>query len=191
MDCMTTITRSQTGNRRAGFTLIELMISAALAGFILIAVLSTFLFLGRSGLSLRNYSDMESECRRGLEVFAVDVRQSQAINFPSILEVTLRVDTRDISYLYDPTNGTFVRTEAGVSRTLITGIAPGTFRFQAYSLSGAETPLTSATQRILAGSTTKQLQISLEANRTNQTLVTSSNTVLSARFILRNKPVTA
>lgn len=188
---MITTTPWRTGKQRAGFTLIEFMIGASLAGFILIAVLSTFLFLGRSGLSLRNYSDMESECRRGLEVFAVDVRQSQAIDFPSSSEVTLRVNTTDISYQYDSNNGTFVRTEAGVSRTLITGIAPGTFRFQAYNLAGAEMPLTSATQRTIAGSTTKQLQISLEANRTNATLVSATNTVLSARFILRNKPVTA
>ena len=40
-----------------------------------------------------------------------------------------------------------------------------------------------------AGTNTKQLQISLQASRTNQTVVAATNTVLSARFILRNKIV--
>ena len=48
-----------------------------------------------------------------------------------------------------------------------------------------------AAELAAAGTNTKQLQISLQASRTNQTVVAATNTVLSARFILRNKIVTA
>ena len=41
-----------------------------------------------------------------------------------------------------------------------------------------------------AAQVTKQLQISLRASRTTATVATATNTVLSARFILRNKHVT-
>ena len=61
---------------RRGFTLVELLISAGLAGFILTAVLTTFLFLGRSGANIQNYNDMEGQARRGLEQFAQDVRHA-------------------------------------------------------------------------------------------------------------------
>ena len=62
--------RPRNRQRRAGrraFTLVEVMISATLAAFILAGTLSTFLFLGRSGANIRNYSDMESQARKGLE----------------------------------------------------------------------------------------------------------------------------
>jgi len=52
-------------------------------------------------------------------------------------------------------------------------------------------PLSTAAERTAASSSTKQLQITLEATRTNTTVVAATNTVLSARFILRNKIVTA
>jgi hypothetical protein len=52
-------------------------------------------------------------------------------------------------------------------------------------------PLNSSAERVAASSSTKQLQISLEASRTTRTVTTASNLVLSARYILRNKIVTA
>ena len=51
--------------------------------------------------------------------------------------------------------------------------------------------VTTVAERSTASSSTKQLQISLEASRSNTTVVAATNTVLSARFILRNKIVTA
>ena len=71
------------------------------------------------------------------------------------------------------------------------GITPGTFTFKSFNVVGTPLPLTTAAELLAAGSSTKQLQISLEAARTTQTVASATNTVLSARFILRNKVVTA
>lgn len=167
------------------------MVGAALSTIVLAGTLSTFLFLGRSGANIQNYTDMESQARKSLEVFAEDVRQASAITWNSSVNVTLVVNSANVTYAYTSATGSFARTDASGTRTLITGITAGTFLFRSYNVAGAELPLATAANLTAAGSSTKQLQISLEASRTNRTVVAATNTVLSARFILRNKIVTA
>ena len=198
MDFMTTTTpsliRKPSGGRggAAGFTLVEVMIGATLASFVLLAVLTTFLFMGRSGANLRNYSDMEAQARKSLETFAEDVRQASSISWLSANAVTVSVNGNTVAYYYSSSTGIFYRQAAGGSvESLITGISSGTFAFKAYNVAGTELPLVTAANLTQASSDTKQLQISLQAARTTQTVTSATNLVLSARFILRNKIVTA
>lgn len=208
---MITTTLSPVRNRRSGlggltspkpageggFTIVELMIGASLASFILAGVLSTFLFLGRSGANVQNYNDMEAQARNALEYFAEDTRQASGVVWGSDSNtVSLTVGLNRVTYVYNPTNRNFTRTEVVIStsavvstRVLVTGIT--SFAFSAYNISGTSLPLATAANLTAANGTTKQLQISLEASRTNTTVVAATNTVLSARFILRNKRVTA
>lgn len=210
MDFMTTITHSPARNRSScvdglvspkslgvsGFTLVELMIGATLGAFILAAVLSTFLFMGRSGANVQNYNDMEAQARSALEIFAQDTRQASGVVWSDANTVALTVGTLSVTYQYNPTARRFARQEAvtatgtiNSTRVLVTGIT--TFAFSAYNISGNNVPISTAAERTAANGTTKQLQISLEASRTSTTVVAATNTVLSARFVLRNKRVTA
>ncbi|HEY0863792.1 MAG TPA: hypothetical protein VGD97_06775 [Lacunisphaera sp.] len=197
---MTTTTLSPARNRLAragGFTLVELMIGASLASFILAAVLSTFLFMGRSGANVQNYNDMEAQARKALEYFAEDTRQASGVVWGADSNsVGLTVGVNRVTYTYNPTAKNFTRTEVVIatnaavsSRVLVTGIT--TFAFSAYNIAGSNILLDTAARRTAANGTTKQLQISLEAARNNVTVVAATNTVLSARFVLRNKKVTA
>jgi type II secretory pathway pseudopilin PulG len=175
--------------RLRGMTLVEIMIGATIGSFVLTAVITTFLFMGRSGANVQNYSDMESQARKALELFAEDVRQASAITWTSNQNVLLTVNGNGIRYSY--AGGVFTRTNtaSGAASNLITGIH--SFEFMAYNITGATLPLVTATDLTNAGKQTKQLQISLEARRKSTTVVAATNTVLSARFILRNKRVTA
>lgn len=201
---MTTTTPSPGRNPRfrpaapaGGFTLVELMIGASLGSFILAGVLSTFLFMGRSGANVQNYNDMESQARKALEFFAEDTRQASGVIWGSDSNtVALTVGTNRVTYSYNPTSRQFSRVEIVIatsaavsSRVLVTGIT--SFGFSAYNISGSNLPLDTAANLTAANGSTKQLQISLEAARANTTVVAATNTVLSARFILRNKKVTA
>lgn len=206
MDFMTTTTLTPAPNRQhglvspkrlgaGGFTLVELMIGSTLGSFILAAVLSTFLFMGRSGANVQNYNDMESQARNALELFAQDTRQASGIVWTDANTVVLTVATLRVTYQYNPTAQRFARQEVVIAtsvvnstRVLITGIT--SFAFSAYNITGANVPISTAAERTAANGTTKQLQISLEAARNSRTVVAATNTVLSARFVLRNKRVT-
>jgi Tfp pilus assembly protein PilW len=170
-----------------------MMIGAGLASFILAGVLSTFLFLGRSGANISNYSDMEAQARKALELFAEDTRQASAVSWTDSNSVTLTVNSVGVSYRY--ASGTFTRTIGSTTTSLLTGIqVPTTSNpfFRAYNINGSEiTDFSTTTALTTANNTTKQIQISLRAARTTQTVATASNIVLSARYVLRNKRVSA
>ncbi len=180
--------RRDPARRRRGFTLVEVLIAATLAGAVLLAVLSSFLFLGRSGWALQSYNEMETQARKALEVFAEDTRQASAVTWNSSTSVTLVVNATSVTYAYNA--GTFARTSAGTTTTLVDGIT--SFSFLAYTINGTQiSDFSTAAARLTANGTTKQIQISLAALRARQTATDTTNTVLSARFILRNKRVTA
>lgn len=187
---MTTTTPSPTRRPEAraaarGFTLVEVLISAGLAGFILTGVLSVFLFLGRSGANVQNYNDMEAQARRALEFFAQDVRQASSITWNDTNTVTLVVDSAPVIYTYASAAKIFYRRTSTGTTALVSGITA--FEFKGFNINGTELSLVDLAA---AGRSTKQLQVSLSAARTSRTAATATNTVLSARFILRNKRVT-
>jgi len=186
---MTIITRLPAKPRaRRGFTLVEILVSTGIAAFVLAGVLTSFLFIARSGQNLANYTDMESQARRGLELFAQDVRQASGITWNSASSVTLTVDGAGVTYAHNSGNGTLTR--QGI--TIISGIT--TFELIGYNITGglvtASADLTTAAGRTMAGRITKQLQISLSASKNTVTVATATNTVLSARYTMRNKRVT-
>lgn len=177
--------------RRRGFTLVEVLIAGSIGSVVLMGVLSTFLFLGRSQANIANYADMERQAREGLEYFAQDVRQASALNWNSNQSMTILVKGVSVTYAFNSANGTFNRTIGGSTATLIEGIS--NFAYSGYMVTGAEVSLadlSTAAKRTAASHVTKQVQIHLRATRTSTTVATASNTVLSARFILRNKKVT-
>ncbi|MDA8528780.1 hypothetical protein N9K67_08305 [Opitutaceae bacterium] len=108
------------------------MISASLATVILTAVLSMFLFLGRSSANIINYAEMESQARRGLEFFAQDTRQSSDLAWNSTSSITLTVGASTIDYVFNSGTGEFTRTMGGVTTVLLEGIT--TFTFSGYKI---------------------------------------------------------
>lgn len=192
---MTTTTPSparKARRRQRGISLVEVMIGSVLAAIILTAVLSMFLFLGRSSANIINYSEMEAEARQGLELFAQDTRQASDLVWNSDSSVTLTVNGAAITYSYSSGAGTFVRKTASNSTVLMDGIS--SFGFTGYKITGAAidmSDLGTAAKRTSASEVTKQIQLYVRASRTTTTVTTATNTVLSARYILRNKRVTA
>lgn len=208
---ITTRLRGPKTSRHQGFTLVELMVGVGLSSIILAAVLTTFLFLGRSGSNVINYNEMETEARASLEIFAQDTRQASAITWLSNNKLMLTVNGIPIFYEYSihpKLQGVFTRSLNDIDKEiLLSGIQAPVARvsatdtnctpiFRAYDITGAqikaiEYASPTAATLTAASKTTKQLQISLEAQRSTRTVAAATNLVLSARFILRNKRITA
>ena len=199
MDSTTTSARRTDRIRRArGFTLSEVLIASALSAFVLAAVMSAFLFLGRSGLRAGNASEMEGEVRRALEIFAQETRIATNLRWNSAQSVTLTLPAgspaTQVTYAYDAdarsaTFRSFYRTAGDASstaprRVLVRNVAED-FTFRRYKL---EQPGV-ADNTAATDAETKQLQLVLRTERLNTATAGGTQSVASARYILRNKRV--
>lgn len=177
-----------------GFTMVEVMVSAAIASFILLGILQTFLMIGRSGYNAGNYCVMEAESRRAMETFSEEVRMARNITWNSSTSITLSIPTAtsatySVTYAYDSsTTGStaqcFYRSSGGTTRILVRNVT--SFAFQRYKL------VTSSGSNIATNDLeTKQIQLTLQTTMQGTTTAAATNAVLSARYILRNKSVSA
>jgi len=179
--------------RRAGFTLVELLVAMSISTMIVAGVMTTFLSLSRTSLRLGSYNDMESETRKGLELFGRDARMANTIVWNSATDISLTIPAtgpdETYRYAYNSTARTFTRTEtapvASTPQTLFTNV--DSLDFKAYKINTAAVDLSNLAQ---AAIDTKQIQLTVNSSRTNSTVAAATANVLSARFILRNKKVT-
>lgn len=89
-----------------GFTLVELLIAATLAGFAMTALLSSSLFLARNFTRLANYQALESESRKALAYLEADLELAEAVKSgsnPTATGLTLVLPAGEVTYTYDST----------------------------------------------------------------------------------------
>ncbi|MEI6464046.1 MAG: hypothetical protein WCQ89_04950 [Verrucomicrobiota bacterium] len=157
-------------------------------------MLSTFLALGRNSQRLFYYNGMEAESRRTLEEFAQDVRMASDSVYNSSTSVTLTVPdnytatANMVTYAYGSAtlNGTtyddcFYRRPGTTSSTvdpviLIKNVTQCTF--SRFDVLGNSTTSDTATKR---------LELTLRVSNTRNTLVASTDNIVSATYLLRNK----
>lgn len=163
---------------------------------VMAAVLSSFLFIGRTEINAHHYVTMEQQARLGLERFGQDVRMATDIYWPNpdipYIKLTLPQasgsGTYPVEYSYDdapesPTYRCFLRkgmdpvTGVDATRALILEVE--TFEFRRWKVG--------ATGKAENDYGTKQLQIRLALRRQAVTAAAATNVIVSARFILRNK----
>ena len=184
--------------RRAGFTLVEVMIGATISTLILGGVLAAFLFLIRSGVRTSNYTIMETQTRLAYEQLGIDSRMASGIqsNFTAgaITSFTLTIPnttltgTRTVTYVYDtsdPTDKKLVLVPgsnpaaATGRRTLVNKITDLTFL--RYNSSSVLVPASTVSD---AG--VKHIQITVTVSRSAQGVSVASLVIRSSAFTLRN-----
>ena len=193
------------------FTLVELLVGATLSAAIMAAVLSSYIYLGRSMGRLTNQQSLETEARRTLAYFTQDVQSASGLTDTANLGATrvslivpASTGTNTITYYYNNTaadlpvtiSGTSVNMQANAltrcvyngtaitSQLLLRNIAANGLALKYYDGSGRE--YASYTNYLL-GIKQLALQFSTQtgtAGNGTQTLVYQGS---SSRLIMRNK----
>ena len=168
--------------RRAGFSLVELIISLTLVMLLTLALLTSYVFIARGDRSLQNYGDMNSQARLLLEQLGEDLRGATDVTNFSVSSLTLTVPTnpsgtatQDVIWDYDCAAGTVTRQDLANTRTLARDVQSFAF-FYANSNNLQTTSLVEV----------KQVQLSLRMLRLVASAVTSEY-VISAQFTMRAK----
>lgn len=168
-------------NKTGGFTLVELLMAIVIGSMVLGAVMSSFIFVAKSCISLNDYTELDVESRRAVEIFSREVRASSDISGFSINGLTLTVPTSGspytVNYTYVSADRTFYRAYGtSEQQALLKGVQR--FALRRYNL------LHNAASNDLE---TKQIQLDAETSRNAGGRFLATNHVLSAKFVMRNK----
>jgi type II secretory pathway component PulJ len=167
---------------RAGFSLVELLISLTLIMLLTLALLTSYLFIARGDQSLQNYGEMNAQARKLLEQLGADLRAATDVANFTESNLTLILPTspaatamQDVTWDFDSVDGTVTRQDDSGTSTLARDVH--TFGF--YYANGNNVQTTSLVE-------VKQVQLSLRMLRLVALSVTSEY-VISAQFTMRAK----
>lgn len=108
---------------KAGFTLVELMVSVGICSLVLIGLASLIFYTGRSFAALTNYVDLDVKSRTALDTMSREIRQTRQLTAGTTNSLTFEdFDGTSLVYAYDPVARTLTRTKDGVTdpRPLLT-----------------------------------------------------------------------
>ncbi len=134
MASKTTSIKPNAGPRRAAFVLSEVIVATGITALLMVALVAFFMFAGQSFAAMFNYADLDGANRIAMDTLTTDLRQCNKVNTCTTTSLTLQdydgVST--LSYTYDPTAKTLVRTRinptTGASTTtLLKGCTSLTF----------------------------------------------------------------
>ena len=119
MESKTISTKSR---REAAFTLVELMVAAALGLIALTAVGMLSWFSSRSFAAIANYVALDQTSQLALDKLSREVRQARRLVDYSETSLNLiDFDNNRLQFVYDPDARTLVRVSAGETNLLLTG----------------------------------------------------------------------
>jgi prepilin-type N-terminal cleavage/methylation domain-containing protein len=171
-------------NDTKGFTMVELMLTVAIAGIILAGAATTLNLWARSSMAVGNYADMSGSTRRALDIFASDVRMATDVSTSSANRFTFTAygsgtSTVAVDYRFDAGVGTLTRTYDGVSQVILQDVDQFLFAYLDMNLSATTNPLSVKVVRIESILQKRVLNIS------------NTDEIISARFMLRNRQVSS
>jgi hypothetical protein len=173
--------------RRAGWSLIELMV-AMLCGMIILASLTIITgFAAKSYLAIANYRDLDNNSREALDVMSRDIRNMDVVT--NYAGNTISLDALDgsaVTYTWDSTASTLTRiyTSGGTTSTTMLLTNCTSLAFHVYS----QVPIgpfqfPDASTNIIQ---TKLIDVSWRCARAIFGTETNSESVQTAKIVIRN-----
>ncbi len=182
--------------RRAGFTIVEMVIGLSLSSIILAATLGAYAFLGRNLTRLAGDEEQQARARRTLYFFSQDVSAASGVLSSDSSSLTLSTSTPQqtsstVSYTLDPSAHVLHRVDAsGATSDLPNVIAAQFTLYDASAFGPTPTPPSST---VPAGPvnavSAKAISLSLTLASGTGTGTGANFTVVSPQLVLRNKPL--
>lgn len=183
-------------DRTAAFTLVEVLIGAALSAVVMVGILTSFVFLGRSLSRLVNYQTLEAKSREALTLMRTDFGLALSVKAgttPTASSLILSLPAGDVTYTYDGTAKSLRRqTTFGANRDH-TLLQNSTCSCTSFSFFYYTTTNGSPVSQITAGQnipfSIKQVQVSysLDSAGSASPQTRASFDMASATLLLRNR----
>ncbi|HEY4300598.1 MAG TPA: hypothetical protein VGM73_06985 [Candidatus Didemnitutus sp.] len=184
-------------DRTTAFTLVEVLIGATLSAVIMVGVLTSYIFLGRSLSRIVNYQTLEAKSRQALTIMRTDFGLALGVKngtTPTATAVTLTLPAGDVTYTYSSSaqslrrQATFGATE---DLTLLQNstCACTTLTF-AYFTTTQGSPTSQITTGVNIPFSIKQVQVSytLQSTGSASPQTRATYAMASTIFLLRNRP---
>jgi len=180
---------------RGAFTLVELIVSMTLSGIILASITSTFMAFAVGSKSIGAYTEMSSQSRKALELFGRDMRVAEDVLAANRHGISVEFPDNDfhdgetVQYVFDDLIGIFSRIEYDGDGNLVSNevLLDGVEQFAYGFYDPLGNKLSYASPSLLLS--IKSVQIDSELLR-GISETEASDYIISARFMMRNRPVT-
>lgn len=122
--------------RQRAFTVTELMMSLAVSGILLTALVSFFVYGAKSFAAMENYVDLEQKSQYAIDVMTRNIRQTQRLtsyhtrqlNGRSVTNKLVFLDEDGSNLTYDFTNNILTQTKGAQTSVLLTNVDYLTFQ---------------------------------------------------------------
>lgn len=183
--------------RRAGFTLVEMLVGMGTASMLIASVVALGMYSTRTFNMVGNYVDLDAQSRHAADILGREIRDSSALlafstNNPAYLKLTNDTAGVVVTIKYDKNTGTLVMTKTGqTSQTLLTDCNSWTFSLFDRHPAITPTNITFYAATNGAGkldpSFCKVIDLSWECSRTIFGAKFNTESVQTAQIVLRNK----
>jgi prepilin-type N-terminal cleavage/methylation domain-containing protein len=171
-------------SRRAGFTLVELLVAVGLSGLLLAVCASLSLFTARGIASVTDSVDLNARSRHAIDRMSQKLRQASAVKSFSPTSVTVSYKGQPLTYVYHADRKTLMEIDAGVTNSLVEDCDGLTFNYY------KRNPLTNSFNQfplLTATNEAKVIQVNWYCSRTLVGKKSGAAEMVSARIVLRAK----
>jgi prepilin-type N-terminal cleavage/methylation domain-containing protein len=170
---------------KAGFTLIEMLVTAGLGTIVLLGAMTFYIFSLSSFSSLTNFADMNNQSRNASDIISRDIRCAPTVANATSTQLQLRApDGTNVVYTYDPAMGTLTRTKGNDTQVILKQAQ--SFAFTLYQ---RPTNSTTAYEQFPVSSPANAKIVAFQwlCNRKVATAKTNSESMQTAMIALRNE----
>ena len=171
--------------RRAGFSLVEMMVALGIASLVMVATASLTSYTGRSFAALYNYSDLDQASRNALDTMSKQIRQTRRLMEGAATRLVFEdFDGAQLEYNYSPNARILTRVKAGEpNKILLRNCDELTFSlFQRNPIGGSYNVYPTAT-----AATCKLVQLRWSCSRDLINSRVNSESVQSSKIVIRKQ----